>query len=212
MMVGGLVIILVVFLATVKSLDFGKKNGLETDTLKNLYPDLYLKSYLQNGFVPMMGSLVHNVWVWRFDWIDSLSDSEAALEQELLNLLLPFQPSLDVEDRNRWISSSAGIFSVKSAYIDLLNRSVMTNLEDSMVHSLKLMWKNNVPSKISIFGWRLFSKNYRQRRHCLIKELLLIVLTRTVFFVPIMVNPLPMFSFTVTFPLMFGAGYSFGWD
>jgi hypothetical protein len=103
----------------------------------------------------MMGSLVHNVWVWRFDWIDSLSDSEAALEQELLNLLLPFQPSLDVEDRHRWISTSAGIFSVKSAYIDLLNRSVMTNLEDSIVHSLKLMWKNNVPSKISIFGWRL---------------------------------------------------------
>jgi hypothetical protein len=103
----------------------------------------------------MMGSLDHNAWVWRFDWIDTLSDSEVALEQELLNLLHPFQPRPDVEDRYRWISSSAGIFSVKCAYIELLNRSAMANLDDSMVYSLDLMWKNNVPSKISIFGWRL---------------------------------------------------------
>ncbi|KAK2404582.1 hypothetical protein QL285_053907 [Trifolium repens] len=59
----------------------------------------------------MMGSLDHNVWVWRFDWIDSLSVSEAAAEQELMNLLHPFQPSPDVEDKHKWISSSAGIFS-----------------------------------------------------------------------------------------------------
>jgi hypothetical protein len=31
----------------------------------------------------------------------------------------------------------------------------MANLDDIKVHSLELMWKNNVPSKISIFGWRL---------------------------------------------------------
>jgi hypothetical protein len=31
----------------------------------------------------------------------------------------------------------------------------MVNLDDSMVHSLELMWKNNILSKISIFGWQL---------------------------------------------------------
>ncbi|KAK2391015.1 hypothetical protein QL285_064512 [Trifolium repens] len=138
-----------------KDIGFWKEKWIGTDTLKNLYPDLYLKSSLQNGSVSMMGSLDHNAWVWRFDWIDTLSDSEVALEQELLNLLHPFQPRPDVEDRYRWISSSAGIFSVKCAYIELLNRSAMANLDDSMVYSLDLMWKNNVPSKISIFGWRL---------------------------------------------------------
>jgi hypothetical protein len=138
-----------------KELGFWKEKWIGTDTLKNLYPDLYLKSSLQNGTVSMMWSLDRNKWVWRFDWIDSLSDSEVVLEQELLNLLHPFQLRPDVEDRCRWISSSTGIFSVKYAYIELLNRSAMANLDDSMVYSLELMWKNNVPSKISIFGWRL---------------------------------------------------------
>jgi hypothetical protein len=47
------------------------------------------------------------------------------------------------------------VFSDKSAYMELLNRSGTTGLDDSMVNSLELVWKNNVPSKISIFGWRL---------------------------------------------------------
>jgi hypothetical protein len=54
-------------------------------------------------------------------------------------------------------------FSVKSAYMELLNRSVMANLDDNMVSSLELMWKNNVPSKISIFGWRLLLKKLPTR-------------------------------------------------
>jgi hypothetical protein len=99
-----------------KELSFWKEKWIGTATLKNLYPDLYLKSSLQNGFVSMMGSLVHNNWVWRFDWNAALSDSEAALEQELLNLLHLFQPNPDAEDIHRWILSSAGIF-LSSAHI-----------------------------------------------------------------------------------------------
>ncbi|KAK2399592.1 hypothetical protein QL285_049393 [Trifolium repens] len=138
-----------------KELGFWKEKWIGTATLKFLYPDLYNKSSLQNGTVSMMGSMVHNAWEWSFDWTEPLSDAEAASEIELLNLLFPFQPYPDVEDRHRWIPSSAGIFSVKCAYIELVNRAVLVNLDDTMVHSLGLMWQNNVPSKISIFGWRL---------------------------------------------------------
>jgi hypothetical protein len=52
-------------------------------------------------------------------------------------------------------TSSVGIFTVKGAYMELLNRSSTASSDDSMVNSLELLWKNNVPSKISIFGWRL---------------------------------------------------------
>jgi hypothetical protein len=82
-------------------------------------------------------------------------DAEAVEVQELLNLLSPFQPRTNLEDRHKWIPSSAGIFTVKSAYLDLLNRVAAVNLDDSMLIPLGMMWKNNVPSKISIFGWRL---------------------------------------------------------
>jgi hypothetical protein len=39
----------------------------------------------------------------------------------------------------------------------------MVNLEDIKVHSLELTWKNNVPSKISIFGWRLLLEKLSTR-------------------------------------------------
>jgi hypothetical protein len=84
----------------------------------------------------MMGSMAHNAWVWRFDWNEPLSDDEEALEQEMLNLLFPFQPYPDAEDIHRWIPFSNGNFSVKCAYLDLINRSAMVNLDDSIVRSL----------------------------------------------------------------------------
>jgi hypothetical protein len=106
-----------------KELGFWKEKWNGTATLKSLYPDLYHKSSLQNGTVSMMRSMVHNAWEWSFDWTEPLSNAEAALEIELLNLLYPFHPYPDVEDRHRWIPSSAGIFSVKCAYIELVNRA-----------------------------------------------------------------------------------------
>jgi hypothetical protein len=44
---------------------------------------------------------------------------------------------------------------VKSAYMELLNMSVLVSLHDRMLVFVEMLWKNNVPSKISIFGWRL---------------------------------------------------------
>jgi hypothetical protein len=45
----------------------------------------------------------------------------------------------------------------------LLNRSSLDSLEDNKVISLKKLWKNNVPSKISIFGWRLLLEKLATR-------------------------------------------------
>ncbi|KAK2395047.1 hypothetical protein QL285_056813 [Trifolium repens] len=138
-----------------KMLGFWKEKWIGMTTLKSLYPNLYLKSSLQNGTVSELGSIDHNGWKWRLDWSAGLLDAEAVAAQELLNLLSPFQPRTDLEDRHKWIPSSAGIFTVKSANLDLLNRSAAVNLDDNMLITLGMMWKNNVPSKISIFGWRL---------------------------------------------------------
>ncbi|KAK2352803.1 hypothetical protein QL285_090514 [Trifolium repens] len=123
--------------------------------LKTLYPALYNKSSSPNGTISMLGSYDNNGWAWRFFWSDVLSVDEAELEQELLNMLIPIQPCTDMEDRRKWIPSTAASFSVKSAYLDLLNRLVLPPLDDSKLISLGRMWKNNVPSKISIFSWRL---------------------------------------------------------
>jgi hypothetical protein len=39
----------------------------------------------------------------------------------------------------------------------------LDSLEDSKVISLKKFWKNNVPSKISIYGWRLLFEKLATR-------------------------------------------------
>jgi hypothetical protein len=91
--------------------------------------------------------LIKNRFIFYFDVL--------TLAQELLNMLIPIRPFLDAKDRRKWIPSSAACFSVKTAYQDLLNRLALPPLDDNKLISLGRMWKNNVPSKISMFGWRL---------------------------------------------------------
>ncbi|MCH91379.1 putative ribonuclease H protein, partial [Trifolium medium] len=70
-------------------------------------------------------------------------------------ILEQVRPTRDAIDRRRWKPHAAGVFSVKTAYIDLQYRFGMNELETNTVKALKTLWKNNVPSKFSIFGWRL---------------------------------------------------------
>ncbi|KAK2407071.1 hypothetical protein QL285_042730 [Trifolium repens] len=74
---------------------------------------------------------------------------------DLILLLEQFRPKLDVSDKRRWISLAASVFSVKTTYATLQNILVADELESMMVKALKKLWSSNVPSIISIFGWRL---------------------------------------------------------
>ncbi|KAK2424703.1 hypothetical protein QL285_035035 [Trifolium repens] len=103
----------------------------------------------------MFGSSNNNGWSWRFVWSEALSVDEAVLAQDLLNLLISIRPYSEAKDRRKWIPSPAACFSVRTAYLDLLTRLVLPPLDDNKLLSLGRMWKNNVPSKVSIFGWRL---------------------------------------------------------
>jgi hypothetical protein len=87
----------------------------------------------------MLGSYDNNGWAWRFVWNDVLSVEEAELAQELLQMLIPIRPCTDREDRRKWIPAAAANFSVKSAYLDLLNRLVLPPLDDNKLISLGRM-------------------------------------------------------------------------
>jgi hypothetical protein len=82
----------------------------------------------------------------------SATEEDAAHDQLLL---VQVPPCGVIEDRPHWLASKTGFFSVRSAYLGLLNRTVMDDLVAVKINALKRLWKNNVPSKISIFGWRL---------------------------------------------------------
>jgi hypothetical protein len=161
-----------------REIGFLKEKWIGLTNLKTLYPALYNKSSLPNGTISMLGSYDNNGWAWRFVWNDVLSVEEAELAQELLQMLIPIRPCTDREDRRKWIPAAAANFSVKSAYLDLLNRLVLPPLDDSKLLSLGRMWKNNVPSKISIFGWRLLLEKLPTRDSLFIKGVITNVLDR----------------------------------
>jgi hypothetical protein len=111
------------------------------------------------------------------------------------------------------IQSSTGIFSVKSAYQGVQNRSALVELDDSTVSAFRNLWKTNVPLKITIFGWRLLLEKLPTReRLCLQKVLLQTIMTETVSFVLIVKNPFIIYFLIVMPLLLFGNKSSSGWD
>ncbi|PNX69565.1 ribonuclease H, partial [Trifolium pratense] len=91
----------------------------------------------------------------RNDWLETLSQEEGAEKAALEQLLFGLNLYLDREDRWRWTLTGSGIFSVKSAYIFLHSRSAPIHLASDLTYALRKLWKNDVPSKVGVFGWRL---------------------------------------------------------
>ncbi|GAU51457.1 hypothetical protein TSUD_413540, partial [Trifolium subterraneum] len=96
--------------------------------------------------IMMIGGIENDAW-FRFN-------VRNVLACELANLLTGIQPSLECADRRRWGLTQTGMFSVKSTYEFLQSREVVVAIEDNVVKALQLLWLNDVPSKVSIFGWR----------------------------------------------------------
>jgi hypothetical protein len=72
-----------------------------------------------------------------------------------LLLLQHIRPTRDSSDRRKWIPHAAGLFSVNSTYVALLNRFELDAIDSNMARALKKLWSTNVPSKASVFGWRM---------------------------------------------------------
>ncbi|CAJ2656345.1 unnamed protein product [Trifolium pratense] len=58
-------------------------------------------------------------------------------------------------DNRRWGLTQSGIFSVNLTYEFLHSREVVVAIDENVVKALQQLWLNDVPSKVSIFGWRL---------------------------------------------------------
>jgi hypothetical protein len=121
-------------LVTVKTLVFGKKNGWEE---KQVYPSLFLKTIQPNAHVSSMGEWLNNSWSWKFDWIETLTEEEEAAVGDLKLLLEQVQPCRDNKDRRRWIPNTIGLFSVKSAYAAMQDRSTLPELESNTLSALR---------------------------------------------------------------------------
>ncbi|CAJ2637160.1 unnamed protein product [Trifolium pratense] len=93
--------------------------------------------------------------VWKWEWRDVLTQEEEIDLLKLKELLVDINLNLNCADRWRWIPGDAGLFSVKSCYNFLVQFVTVENLNPSMLEAVKKLWKNDVPSKVNVFGWRL---------------------------------------------------------
>ncbi|XP_045791751.1 uncharacterized protein LOC123886477 [Trifolium pratense] len=116
-----------------------------------------------------MGIWNNNMWSWKLNWMEALDDVDIESFNELHQLLEQVRPNRASSDRRRWSSNSDCSFSVRSAYMVLQDRRVGT-LDTYTVAALKRLWKNNVPLKISVFGWRLLLEKLPTREALFRKE------------------------------------------
>jgi hypothetical protein len=136
-------------------IDFWKDKWMGTLPLRDLFPDLFIKTTKPEGVVAHMGLWEGDVWHWELGWNDNLSPTETENVAYLFTLLHDVQLKRYERDKRRWLAHTAGLFSVQTAYTALMNNKADTAATRASSSIFKELWLNNVPSKVTIFGWRL---------------------------------------------------------
>ncbi|PNX64230.1 heat shock protein, partial [Trifolium pratense] len=93
--------------------------------------------------------------VWSWQWTEKLSSCDEQQLDELKNLLVDAIFPSNTQDRWCWVPDSVGLFSVNSCYNLLLQSCNTIVLDSNVAIAVKKLWKNDVPSKVNVFGWRL---------------------------------------------------------
>jgi len=71
-------------------------------------------------------------------------------------MLQGITPSKEFADSWSWIPNKITGFSVKTCYEILQKSASSSSLEVSQKKAINKLWKSGAPSKINVFGWRLF--------------------------------------------------------
>ncbi|GAU43586.1 hypothetical protein TSUD_27880 [Trifolium subterraneum] len=120
-----------------------------------LYLSLYMKEFCRNVTVAnRLGGFGDTGMIsWQSD--EPLTADEEHQEAELTELLYGFSLQPEEADGWRWIPETIGNFSVKSCYNVLLNNNQIAGMDPNVLSSINQLWKNDIPSEVLVFGWRL---------------------------------------------------------
>ncbi|CAJ2628180.1 unnamed protein product [Trifolium pratense] len=122
---------------------------------EDLFPNLYAKELQQQSKVADRLLSGREGLIWRWEWSDALTQPEEQELSSLKELLMTVSLNPSSVDRWRWIVGQAGLFSVKSCYDFLAQNGSTETINSRLLEAIQMMWNNNVPSKVSVFGWRL---------------------------------------------------------
>lgn len=132
--------------------------------LKDSFPRLFNLSVNKNCKIVETGDWVGENWRWRWNWTRALFSWGEALLQQFQDCLLQVSPVRHVVDSWCWKPDPSRTFSVKSAY------KLLMDLEFCLAS--RQLWMCDVPSKVTIFVWRLLQNRLPTRDLLLTRDIL----------------------------------------
>ncbi|GKV40806.1 hypothetical protein SLEP1_g48407 [Rubroshorea leprosula] len=119
--------------------------------LKDLFPRLYALSLTKEGLLKDMDFWSEGTWVWDCRWRRSCSGRVGEEEERFREIINRIKVKENKDDSWRWAHSADGVYFVKDAYVFLTPKDYL--LAEKWV---RIIWCKFAPSKVSVFGWRLF--------------------------------------------------------
>ncbi|GAU51106.1 hypothetical protein TSUD_141480 [Trifolium subterraneum] len=137
------------------NIGFWDFNWIGSQPLSELYPELVAKEARWNVSIADRLGCFQESSLISWQRTEQLTDNEVQQAAELAELLVGVSLHLCTLDHWRWIPKNSGLFTVKSCYNTLLSSRQSTELDHNVLLAITQLWKNDIPSKVLIFGWRL---------------------------------------------------------
>ncbi|CAJ2637084.1 unnamed protein product [Trifolium pratense] len=145
------------------SINFWREKWIGSEPLCSTFPNLFRVERHKVATVANKGRWDIGIWRWIWDWSEALSLDAAAELVVLKGFLVGITPHMNVEDKHRWIANPLGIYSVKSCYSILISIYNQHLLQPDVERALHELWLNDIPSKVSVFCWRLLQNKLATR-------------------------------------------------
>ncbi|MCH90894.1 putative ribonuclease H protein [Trifolium medium] len=95
-----------------KHIGFWEEKWIGMEALRALFPSLFCKSTQQDGLISTMGNWISNNWIWKFEWTETLTDTEIVLVDDLQQLLEQYKLNIDSSDRRNSVSRRRRILTM----------------------------------------------------------------------------------------------------
>ena len=127
-------------------------------SLKENHNRLFCNSAQQEEPIINMGRWVEGEWKWEFRWRRLWFEWEKDLLTTFLQVLENVKIDPNSSDTWVWTADPENIFTVKSAYEELV-----VNGPTDESSAMKLVWLKLVPSKVNVLAWRIILDRVQTR-------------------------------------------------
>lgn len=133
-----------------------KHHWIGHQPLSIVFPNLFAGCADKDLTVAEAGCWRRDVWSWNF--LSNVAGCHLCVQEaaELADILREVSPIRGKSDCWKWILTHDKMFSVSSCYIQVQSVRQAAVLPPLLSARIEAVWQTVVPSKIKLFGWRMF--------------------------------------------------------